>query len=803
MVYLNDVPTSADGCMMAMLHNASGAPFRVQPVDKVWGRYLSPPAVPKPWLAELLARGFRPHCIRGAAGTTIFFHPNIVHRASAPQPGRHRDVLLVEVAPTKPPLQPSVTASYAWGERRSSTPTQQAPAADSVHVNGRHLHSASTLSVTLGSAPTGGPRFQIPMLGFGTARYDWRLAQPKALSATVTAYLRLGGRLIDTAVMYANDGAIRMALNASGVARSEVFLMTKVNTNTAKVFKNEADQARYGWVNSSEGARRAIRESLHTLGTGYLDAVLIHGPFGLSQSEVQAVWSGLLASQREGEVRTVGVSNMDQAMIRALEAASGVRPAINQLEWHPWSPQATHDLVNWCLQHGIVVVAYGSLGGKRDAKHSAAAEALAAKHHVSTAQVLLRWAVDQNVVVIPGATREAHIADNLRLTGFTLSAADRAMLQGEGRPAGFRLTSNLKMDKEERDAIIVSLPPPPRPPPGSLAAPLAAGNASRGLRWCAALKGLRPRGTCPPLHDHPYAGGNAYSVVDVVQFNDELATLRYRLKLHSAFANTFVVAEANVTYAGFWKPLYATDGLTDSERRAYNIRIFVVPVPENLATPSEPNIKRENFQRSSINRFLAANFKQHLIFFSDVDEFLDPEAVRSVLLNSALLTDSSIGCLTPRMRLYYYSEHCPVNEPWAAATLTRSDSYFFTKVVASGLLLRWWGQGAHNAMTAKKIKKTGRAICPEPDGLHGWHLSCAQASSRARLSVPISFLVQFVSLTCCTLMSIPQPPYTCPILLPTSVLNSCPSRAPPHRLQYSYSSTPPLCRCDEHGRHNE
>ena len=240
----------------------------------------------------------------------------------------------------------------------------------------------------------------------------------------------------------------------------------------------------------------------------------------------------------------------------------------------------------------------------------------------------------------------------------------------------------------------------------------------------------RPHAARPLVVDLPYATGRVYPVVDVVQFNGELATLRYRLKLHSAFASTFVVAEAAVTYAGFAKPLHATDSLTASERRQYDIRVFVVPMPQSLATPSEPNIKRENFQRSSINRFLRDNFKQHLIFFSDIDEFLDPAAVRSALLSSALLTDNSVGCLTPRMRLYYYSEHCPVNEPWAAATLFRSDSYFFVKVVQQSMLLRWWGDSAHNAITAQKIKKTGRAVCPEPDGLHGWHFSCARASSR-------------------------------------------------------------------------
>ena len=450
MIYLNDVPSSADGCMMVMLNNRTGAPFRVQPVDKVWGRYLSPPAVPKPWLVELLDRGFRPHCLRGAAGTSIFFHPNIVHRASSPHPGHHRDVLLLEIAPAKPPLLPSVTTHYKFGERAEVALTKPA----STSSASRLLSAGNVESLTLRSGN------RMPMVGFGTARYDWRSAQPKALSASITAYLRLGGRLLDTAQMYMNYGAIRTALEASGVPRSEVFILNKVNTNTQKTFKNVNDQARFGATNSSAGARRAVRESLQELGMSYLDAVLIHGPFALSLAELQDVWSGLLASQAAGECRCRGRwSNMGQRMILALEAASGVRPAINQIEFHPWVPQTTYDLVAWCQQQGIVIVAYGSLGGKRDASHSAAADALASKYHVTTAQVLLRWAVDQNVVVVPGATREEHIADNLRVSSFTLSADDRTLLQGERLPAGFRLTSHLKDTTESHDTSTTSSSP--------------------------------------------------------------------------------------------------------------------------------------------------------------------------------------------------------------------------------------------------------------------------------------------------------------------------------------------------------
>ena len=244
------------------------------------------------------------------------------------------------------------------------------------------------------------------------------------------------------------------------------------------------------------------------------------------------------------------------------------------------------------------------------------------------------------------------------------------------------------------------------------------------------------RGTCPACtaSERSTSGlAKLYKVVDVVMFNDELSVLRYRLRLHSAFADTFVVAETAITYAGHAKPLHASNSLTEAEKRAYDVRIFVVPVLRSIASPTRSeNWRRENHQRSSLNRYLADNFKKHLIFFSDLDEFLDPEAMRTTLLSSAHLADSAVGCITPRMRFYYYSEHCPVFEPWAAATLSRSDSYFFTKVVQAGMLLRWWGQGhsggvGQNALAKHKFERHGgRAVCPEPDGLHGWHFSCAR-----------------------------------------------------------------------------
>ena len=140
-------------------------------------------------------------------------------------------------------------------------------------------------------------------------------------------------------------------------------------------------------------------------------------------------------------------------------------------------------------------------------------------------------------------------------------------------------------------------------------------------------------------------------VVDAVQFNDELHVLRYRMQLHAPFVDIFVVCETATTFRGEPKPLHATLNLTAEEKRKYNVRIFVVPPAEEFANIGAkvlkvkgaysggghnrvPNWRRENYQRVSINEYLQASFPKHLLFFSDIDEFLDPEAMRTTLLPS-------------------------------------------------------------------------------------------------------------------------------------------------------------------------
>ena len=157
-------------------------------------------------------------------------------------------------------------------------------------------------------------------------------------------------------------------------------------------------------------------------------------------------------------------------------------------------------------------------------------------------------------------------------------------------------------------------------------------------------------------------------MIDICMFNDELDVLRYRFKLHSAFAQAFLVVESNLTWSGLPKKLVATDALTAEELTRYNVWIVTVPFPEALHSKKLSNWRREVFQRKFLNQHLLSNFPRHVAYFSDIDEFLDPASVPA--LRQSLVKVPSrprVDCLTPRHRMYYYSEHCPVVQQWTVS----------------------------------------------------------------------------------------------------------------------------------------
>jgi 2,5-diketo-D-gluconate reductase A len=235
----------------------------------------------------------------------------------------------------------------------------------------------------------------LPSIGFGT----WQLGSRAAYEA-VRAALEIGYRHIDTATLYRNEADVGRAVKESGVDREEVFITTKLRPQDAR------------------HARRTLESSLRLLGTGYVDLWLIHWPTG--RDELVPTWRELLSAQEAGLARNVGVSNYSPAQIDLLTEATGRQPAVNQISWSP----AQHDpaLLDEHRRRGIVVEGYSGLKNT-DLRDPVLTE-IARRRGATPAQVVLRWHLEHDIVILPRSSRREHIAANFDLEALTLTAED-------------------------------------------------------------------------------------------------------------------------------------------------------------------------------------------------------------------------------------------------------------------------------------------------------------------------------------------------------------------------------------------
>jgi len=418
LLYLSDV-TDQDGCMLVMLHNRTGLPFKMVG-DKLWGYLASPASVPKEWLHEMMMLGYRPHCASGPAGSMSLFDTNIVHRASRPGAGRYRDSVNFEFM-----VSGAVGSGHTTAARRAAIAPIAPRAAETVPMPPQRSTQILALQrLVIGVQGTQKP---LPAVGFGSANRKTAKGQP--LITSLLHFFRAGGRHVDTAAMYRNHRDIRTAVERAEVPQDEVWLTSKVNTNRALTRLG-------GFVDSAAGALEAVKNSTDELGARTIDLMLVHTPAETSEERV-AVWRGLIEAQRAGLVRVIGVSNFNEAHIDELSAQTGVGPAVLSLEYHPWVSAASHHLVRWCLSRRIAVVGYNSLGGRKNRARGSVVSSIAQRLRVGNAQVLLRWALQRGVRVIPGATSYEHIIQNLNLTGFELSPDEMQELQASRRPLRF------------------------------------------------------------------------------------------------------------------------------------------------------------------------------------------------------------------------------------------------------------------------------------------------------------------------------------------------------------------------------
>jgi 2,5-diketo-D-gluconate reductase A len=242
------------------------------------------------------------------------------------------------------------------------------------------------------------PHGAIPLLGFGT----WQITGDEATAAT-TAALEVGYRHLDTATVYGNEEEVGRGLARSGVARDEVFVTTKCPPDRP------------------DDALGTLRQSLDLLGTDHVDLWLIHWP---GDGSMVDLWRSFVEAREQGLARDIGVSNFDAPLIDEITAATGVAPAVNQIEWSPLLYDAS--VVDAHRERGVVLEGYSALrGGTLD--HPSIV-AIADRLGRTPAQVIIRWHLQHGIVVIPKSRRADRIAGNADVTGFELTADDVAVL---------------------------------------------------------------------------------------------------------------------------------------------------------------------------------------------------------------------------------------------------------------------------------------------------------------------------------------------------------------------------------------
>lgn len=251
-------------------------------------------------------------------------------------------------------------------------------------------------------------------------------ASGEAVRQAVVDYLVMGGRHLDTAMLYGNHHyvgkGVRQAIEL-GVPRKDIFL-------TSKIWRDD-----YGF----ESATAWMDRTLEQLGLDYVDLVLLHTPAcpheqlpcGDPKQCRQETWLALQNAQRRGQVKHLGVSNFGPRQMEDILSLNGSPITANQFEYHPWVPDVHRRTAEWCHDHGIAVTAYGSMGSNGLAGQMLSQEALVQigqQYGKSAGQVLLRWAIQKNVSVIPGTSNPKHMHENLNLFDFQLSDGDLQML---------------------------------------------------------------------------------------------------------------------------------------------------------------------------------------------------------------------------------------------------------------------------------------------------------------------------------------------------------------------------------------
>ncbi len=246
----------------------------------------------------------------------------------------------------------------------------------------------------------------MPGIGYGT----WQIifgVHKKVLKAIETGY-----RLIDTAKIYGNEAGVGSAVRDSKVPRKDIFVTTKL------------------W-NSDQGyasAHKAFNDSLERLGLEYVDLYLIHWP-GHDAPRRADSWKAMEEINKSGLAKNIGVSNYMATHLEELLSTAKVKPAVNQIEFHPYIYKDQKPVLEFCRKNNIIVEAYSPLARGRHANDKVIGN-IAERHKATSAQIMLAWAITHETIPIPKTTDAERMRQNLDSQEITLTVEDIAKIDG-------------------------------------------------------------------------------------------------------------------------------------------------------------------------------------------------------------------------------------------------------------------------------------------------------------------------------------------------------------------------------------